>query len=116
MIKEEQSLASQILAKQGVTAEKVLSYINEKERVLEGSQADNQKEFTQGIPGGTISAIASGIPDNSASLKEFAAMFARHVDWSQVKEPFNRLLDLLVQKSLITEDEKKDLFRGKDTS
>jgi len=49
-------------------------------------------------------------------LKEFAAMFARHVDWSQVKEPFNRLLDLLVQKGLITEDEKKDLFRGKDTS
>jgi ATP-dependent Clp protease ATP-binding subunit ClpC len=109
IIKEGQSLARQVLVEHGISTEKILSYIKEKDSLPANSQADNP-EFAQGISGGTIGGIAGGVPDTSAGLKQFAAKLIEHSELPQMQEQFKRLLDLLMQKGLITEDEKKDLL------
>jgi ATP-dependent Clp protease ATP-binding subunit ClpA len=112
LIKEEQSVASKILSERGLTAEKVVSYINEKKALPQASLEASEKEFAEGKPGGRSEAIAGGFTGDVASLKGFARL-AEQSGLTEWKENFNRLLDLLLQKGLITEEEEKELRQEK---
>jgi ATP-dependent Clp protease ATP-binding subunit ClpA len=109
MIKESQSFAGQILSQQGITFDKVLAYLNQKKDWLEDPLAGNEKRTLEGKPGGSIGSVAGGVAEEHLTRK-LNARFAGQNEGLQAREKFNKLVDLLVQKGLITEKEKQDLL------
>jgi ATP-dependent Clp protease ATP-binding subunit ClpA len=120
LIKEGQSMASKLLSEHGLTAEKVVAYINEKKELPQDLFEANEKELDEGKPGGIPGGIAgsvtgsfSSVPGSFSSFEELAAAITNQGGLAELKDGFNRLLDLLLQKGLITEEEKKELRQEK---
>jgi ATP-dependent Clp protease ATP-binding subunit ClpC len=113
LIKEGQSMASEILSERGLTAEKVVAYLNEKKGWQQASLEASEKEFAEDKPGGIAGGIAGGVTGSFSSFEDLATAIANQGGLAELKDGFNRLLDLLVQKGLITEEEKKELHQEK---
>lgn len=109
LIKEGGSFASKILSERGITAEKVVSYLNENKGSQQDSLEANEKGFAEGKSGGIIGGIAGSVSGSFSSFEELAAAIANRGGLADLKDGFSRLLDLLVQKGLISQEEKDEL-------
>jgi ATP-dependent Clp protease ATP-binding subunit ClpC len=112
ILREEKSPAAEMLYERGLSVEKVLAYIKEKNKPYEETPETGQEEPVAGKPGGIPGTI--GVARGYSSFEEFAAAIADQSGVAELQDRFNQLLDLLVQKGVIGEAEKDELKRDKN--
>ena len=116
LIRDQQSLSSELLSARGVTAEKVLEYINNKPAV------HSEENFEVASPGDSRAAERLSRPlwllvDRLAqkgllSREEFMGELLGKGASISVLQAFNRLLDLLVRKGIISDDDRQEISTG----
>ena len=107
LIKEENSIASHILRERGVRAETLTAFIERAKAQPE------ETDFTEG-QGGMTGGLFGGLTGHTPFPDDLFSQLAEKLGITQSQTSFNLLLELLVQKGVITEEEKRRLSKPQD--
>jgi ATP-dependent Clp protease ATP-binding subunit ClpA len=103
ILREENSIAADLFFEHGFTVDRVIAIVRERYRPI-----DWAPETAHGM-------MAGGVAGGDSSSEEFAAEVADKGGLMELHKRFNGLLDLLVQKGVISEAERERLTRDKDS-
>lgn len=111
LIKEKTSVASRILLDHGITVEKILPLFQKPKEQFDRGDDIHGQGVAGGIPGGVIGSITGGIPFPD----DFFSRLAEKSGVTQLRTSFDLLLELLIQKGVITEEEKRGIIKPQDS-
>ena len=111
LIKAEDSLASRLLHARGVRAELLLAFIESVKPQPEETGLTGE----QGVPGGIAGGVIGGLTGRLPVTDDFFSQLAKKSGMTELQTSFNLLLDLLVQKGVITEEEKRGIIKPQDS-
>ncbi len=110
LIGDKDSLASRILLEHGLTAEKLLPLLQNANQQVD--ETENTQE--QGIAGGLQGSVPGSSSGSGPFFDEFYSRLADKSGITHFQTGFTRLLELLVKKGVITEEEKQDIIKPHD--
>jgi ATP-dependent Clp protease ATP-binding subunit ClpC len=116
LIRDERSFANELLSARGVTAEKVIDFLNNKASV------HNEEKFEAASPEDSRAAERLSQPiwllvdmlarKGLLSREEFMGELLGKGASISILNAFNRLVELLVRKGIISDDEKREISTG----
>jgi ATP-dependent Clp protease ATP-binding subunit ClpC len=109
VLKEESSLASQVLRKRNLTREKVIASMSEPPQ-----PAAHTIESDAGGIGSRFVGLINKLADRGVlSREEFSSRVAARQDLAAIRVALDALLDLLVSKGVISEEDRVEIVKGR---